>query len=51
MKKLGKLTLKEMSNEMVVISPSKLPELIGGSDTIPPGFNSAQDVWNFGGEK
>ncbi len=31
MKKLEKLTLKEMSNEMTLISPNELPMLIGGS--------------------
>ncbi len=53
MKKLEKLTLKEMGNEMAVISPSKLPELIGGSgsDDIPPSFNSAQDVWDYAWEE
>lgn len=32
MKKLEKLTLKEMSNEMQVISPCELPLVVGGTD-------------------
>lgn len=42
MKKLQKMTLKEMSTELTVISPNELSMVIGGGDGDP----SAQAVWN-----
>lgn len=35
MKKLEKLTLKELSSELTVISPNELPKVIGGNEPTP----------------